>query len=105
MVASEGENGFTDARQMVEVEGRRSMGARRPTDAPEAPQAQYLPRCAPGPTSREVVPLDEDHRRFRYPDDTDHEQLWNRAVSRLVEDRFLLPEDADDLRAHRTPQP
>lgn len=68
----------------------------------EAPRAQYLPRCACGPTSGESVPFDEDRLRSIYANEAVHEELWNRAVNRLVEDRLLLPEDAETMRSHRT---
>jgi hypothetical protein len=68
----------------------------------EAPRAQYLPRCACGPTSGETIPLEDGVLKALYSSEGDHERLWNRAVDRLVEDRLLLPEDADSIRAHRT---
>jgi hypothetical protein len=63
----------------------------------EAPRAQYLPRCACGPTLGEMVPFDDERLRRLYPEPEDHACRWRRAVRRLVEDRLLLPEDADAL--------
>jgi len=64
----------------------------------EAPRAQYLPRCACGPTLGEVVPFDEGRMSTLYGDPAGFERLWRRAVDRLVEDRLLLAEDAEHLR-------
>jgi hypothetical protein len=63
----------------------------------EAPRAQYLPRCACGPTMGEVVPFDAERLRRLYPGPEDHAARWRRAVQRLVEDRLLLAEDAAAL--------
>jgi hypothetical protein len=69
----------------------------------EAPQAQYLARCECGPTLGEVVPLGDEQLTRLYRSDAEHEFQWRRAVERLVEDRLVLPEDLDDLLAHRVP--
>jgi hypothetical protein len=69
----------------------------------EAPQAQYLARCACGPTLGEVVPFEDDRLTRLYASDAEHEHRWRRAVERLIEDRLVLPEDRDDLLAHRSP--
>ena len=63
----------------------------------EAPRAQYMPRCACGPTLGEVVPFDIERLRRLYPEPDDHARRRRRTVKRLVEDRLLLPEDADAL--------
>jgi hypothetical protein len=68
----------------------------------EAPRAQYLPRCACGPTLGEVIPFDEPRLRGLCAEDRDHAQRWRRAVTRLLEDGLLLPEDVEPLLAHRT---
>jgi hypothetical protein len=59
----------------------------------EAPRAQYLPRCACRPTTGEVVPFTSDQLGRLYPSDSDYQRRWDRAVSRLLEDRLLLAED------------
>lgn len=63
----------------------------------EVPRAQYLPRCACGPTLGEVVPFDAERLGRLYPDPEDQARRWRRAVERLVEDRLLLAEDAGAL--------
>jgi Alpha/beta hydrolase domain len=63
----------------------------------EAPRAQYLPRCACGPTLGEMVPFDDERLRRIYSEPEDHACRWLRAVRRLIEDRLLLPEAADAL--------
>ncbi len=68
----------------------------------EAPRAQYLPRCACGPTLGEVIAFDAAQLAQLYLDDADHEARWARAVARLVEDRLLLPEDVEVMIAHRS---
>lgn len=68
----------------------------------EAPRAQYLPRCACGPTLGEVVPFAPEKTGRLYPDDADHERRWRRAVDRLVEDRLLLEHDVEPLLQLRT---
>ena len=67
----------------------------------EAPRAQYLARCSCSPTIGEVARFDNGTLARLYPSDEVHELLWNRAVTRLAEDRLVLPEDAAVLRAHR----
>jgi hypothetical protein len=44
-----------------------------------------------------MVPFDDERLRRLYPEPEDHACRWRRAVRRLVEDRLLLPEDADAL--------
>jgi hypothetical protein len=68
----------------------------------EAPRAQYLPRCACGPTRGERVPFSEEKLRRVYLTDAAHAAAWDRAVQRLVEDRLLLPQDGAMLRDQRT---
>jgi hypothetical protein len=68
----------------------------------EAPQAQYLPRCACGPTLGEVVPFEAELLHRLYPGPDDHARRWERAVRRLVEDRLLLAEDAEALKPRRS---
>jgi hypothetical protein len=68
----------------------------------EAPRAQYLPRCACGPTLGEVVPFAPEKTGRLYPNDADHERRWRRAVDRLVEDRLLLEHDVQPLLQLRT---
>ncbi|HWF17588.1 MAG TPA: alpha/beta hydrolase domain-containing protein [Acidimicrobiales bacterium] len=63
----------------------------------EAPRAQYLPRCACGPTLGEVIPFDAERLRRLYPEPEAHVTPWRRAVQRLLEDRLLLAEDAGAL--------
>jgi hypothetical protein len=65
----------------------------------EAPRAQYLPRCPCGPTTGQTLAFADAKIAELYPSDNDYRQRWNRAVDRLVEDRLLLAEDADALRA------
>lgn len=60
----------------------------------EAARAQYLPRCACSPTSGEAVPL-----ATAAAGRSDFERRWDRAATRLVEDRLLLPVHADLLAA------
>ncbi len=69
----------------------------------EAPRAQYLARCACGPTLGEVVPFEDERLTRLYASDAEHERRWRRAVERLVEDRLVLPEDRVDLLARRSP--
>ncbi len=57
----------------------------------EVPRAQYLPRCACGPTLGEMVPFDAEYLRRLYPGPEDQATRWRRAVQRLVEDRFVRP--------------
>jgi hypothetical protein len=68
----------------------------------EAPQAQYLARCACGPTLGEVVPFEAELLHRLYPGSEDHASRWQRAVQRLVEDRLLLAEDAETMMPGRT---
>lgn len=63
----------------------------------EVPRGRYLPRCACGPTSGEFVPFDSERTDLLYRDRKAYERRWHQAVQRLVEDRFLLPDDADKL--------
>ena len=63
----------------------------------ELPRGQYLPRCACGPTRGEFVPFGRERIDLLYPDREEYERRWHQAVQRLVDDRFLLPEDAGKL--------
>jgi hypothetical protein len=63
----------------------------------EAPRAQYLPRCPCGPATGQTIPFTDEILAALYPSDGDHAARWQRAVTRLVEDRLLLPEDAATL--------
>jgi hypothetical protein len=65
----------------------------------EVPRGQYLPRCACGPTRGEFVAFESERLDHLYRDEEEYERRWHRAVQRLVEERFLLPEDAGELRA------
>jgi hypothetical protein len=63
----------------------------------EAPRAQYLPRCPCGPTTGQALPFSDEKLAALYPSDDAYRVRWDRAVTRLVEDRLLLPEDAGTL--------
>ena len=65
----------------------------------EVPRGQYLPRCACGPTRGEFIPFGRERIDRLYPDREVYEHHWYNAVQRLVDDRFLLPEDAESLPA------
>src|SRR4051794_19828877 len=62
--------------------------------------SRYQARCSCSPTIGEVGCCDNGTLARLHPSDEVHELLWNRAVTRLVEDRLVLPEDAAVLRAH-----
>lgn len=70
----------------------------------EAPTSQYLPRCDCSPTIGETIPFTAAVLTSLYRNDADHEARWDRAVTRLVEDRLLLADDAEAYRAHRAHQ-
>lgn len=63
----------------------------------EAPRAQYLPRCPCGPTIGQTLPFTDEKLAVLYASDDDYRARWDRAVTRLVEDRLLLPADAAAL--------
>jgi hypothetical protein len=63
----------------------------------EVPRGHYLARCECGPTRGEFVPFDSEQMRSRYGDREVYEERWRRAVRRLVDDGFLLPEDVTEL--------
>jgi hypothetical protein len=63
----------------------------------EAPRAQYLPRCPCGPTTGQTIPFPDEKLAEIYRSDDEYLARWNRAVDRLVEDRLLLPEDAEAM--------
>jgi hypothetical protein len=65
----------------------------------EAPRAQYLPRCPCGPTTGQTIPFSHEKLAALYGSDDEYRARWNRAVTRLVEDRLLLADDAGALRA------
>ena len=65
----------------------------------EVPRGQYLPRCACGPTRGEFVPFEGERLDLLYRDGEEYERRWRQEVQRLVDERFLLPEDAEKLRA------
>jgi hypothetical protein len=67
----------------------------------EVPRGRYLPRCACGPTRGEFIPFDDQRIDLLYPDRESYERRWDQAVQRLVDDGFLLPEDAEKLPAPR----
>ncbi len=64
----------------------------------EAPRAQYLPRCPCSPTIGQTIPFPDEKIATLYASDDDYRARWNRAVDRLVEDRLLLADDADEVR-------
>jgi Alpha/beta hydrolase domain len=63
----------------------------------EVARGQYLARCECGPTRGEFIPFEDEHVVRMYGDEETYQHLWQRARERLVEDRFLLPEDAVKL--------
>jgi Alpha/beta hydrolase domain len=63
----------------------------------EVARGQYLARCECSPTRGEFIPFEDENVVRMYGDEETYQRLWQRARQRLVEDRFLLPEDAVKL--------
>jgi hypothetical protein len=65
----------------------------------DVPSARYLPRCECSPTVGEMRPFDDAAMALVHGDGSRRAETWVAAVDALLERGWLLPDDADALRA------
>jgi hypothetical protein len=66
----------------------------------DVPTARYSPRCSCSPVTGAMRPFSPDELTRLYPRPGDFERAWIAAIDRLVQERFLLEDDAAELRAN-----